>query len=58
MIDEQQKAKLMATCKCGSGKMYGACCGMMEKCFCGSGKPVGQCCMADPEAHGIDMDKK
>jgi len=56
-MDETQKAKLMEDCKCGSGKMYGACCGMMEKCFCGSGKPVGQCCMADPKGHGME-DKK
>lgn len=57
-MDEKQKEILMADCKCGSGKMYGACCGMMEKCFCGSGKPVGQCCMADPKGHGMDTDNK
>ena len=52
-----QKEKLMADCSCGSGKMYGACCGMMEQCFCGSGKPVGQCCMADPKSHGVEMNQ-
>ena len=58
MVDEKQKAKLMADCQCGSGKMYGACCGTMEDCFCGSGKPAGQCCMANPKGHGVDMDKE
>ena len=55
MADEQiTREEAMALCSCGSGKMYGACCGMMKLCFCGSGKPVGQCCMADPKAHGVD----
>ncbi len=57
-MDETQKAVLTADCKCGSGKMNGACCGMTEKCFCGSEKSVGQCCMADPKAHEVDMDNK
>lgn len=63
MITDEKvtREQAMAPCTCGTNappKMYGACCGMMKKCFCGSGKPVGQCCMADPNAHGVDMDKK
>ncbi|OGZ66479.1 MAG: hypothetical protein A3C50_00270 [Candidatus Staskawiczbacteria bacterium RIFCSPHIGHO2_02_FULL_43_16] len=53
-MDEAQKAKLEATCSCGSGKMYGVCCGKEEMCFCGSGKAVKDCCMVAPEAHGVD----
>ncbi len=57
-MDEAQKTKLMADCSCGSGKMYGACCGIMEKCFCGSEKPAGQCCMVNPEGHGVTEEQK
>lgn len=46
---------LAAPCSCGSGKMYGLCCGKAEAeaignevCPCGSGKTVKDCCMKDP----------
>ena len=55
MVNEEQKAKLMADCSCGSGKKYGMCCGTEEMCFCGSGKMVKDCCMKSPETHDMDM---
>ena len=56
-MDEQQKEKLMATCSCGSGKMYGECHGKEEMCFCGSGKMAKDCCMVSPETHGVEESK-
>lgn len=50
-MDEAQKAKLEATCTCGSGKKFGECCGKEEMCFCGSGKAAKDCCIASPETH-------
>jgi uncharacterized protein YchJ len=34
-------------CSCGSGKLYGTCCGRNEPCSCGSGKPAGKCCFKE-----------
>ncbi|MBU1164003.1 SEC-C domain-containing protein [Patescibacteria group bacterium] len=31
-------------CPCGSGQLYGSCCGAVEPCDCGSGLPAGECC--------------
>jgi len=51
IMDEEQKAKLMADCSCGSGKKHGECCGKEEMCFCGSAKACKDCCMVSPETH-------
>lgn len=62
MIDQgmvkQKMGVLMASCPCGSGKMFYMCCGKdqaseiaNELCPCGSGKMVKDCCMKNPDAH-------
>lgn len=46
-MDEAQKQAAMGmTCKCGSGKTYGECCGN-QPCACGSGKMDKDCCMTN-----------
>ncbi len=46
--------KMHASCPCGSGEPYGACCGKEEFCSCGSGRAAGECCFAprDEEENG------
>ena len=53
-MDEAQKAKLEATCSCGSNKKYGECHGQDEPCYCGTNNPpkaAKDCCMVSPETH-------
>lgn len=49
-MDEAQKQAAMGmTCKCGSGKTYGECCGN-QPCACGSEKMDKDCCMTNAPA--------
>ncbi|MEW6611032.1 MAG: SEC-C metal-binding domain-containing protein [Patescibacteria group bacterium] len=44
--------QLSDLCQCGSGLVYGACCGAMEPCDCGSGEPAGSCCYGEGNGNG------